>query len=53
MVKDRNPADQLASPFTMTESYKFSKMKSNKESAPTLGKQFLDGLRRRGFHREP
>jgi len=29
MVKDGNPADQLASPFTMTESYKFSEMKSD------------------------
>ena len=29
MVKDCKPADQLASPFTMTESYKFSKMKSD------------------------
>jgi hypothetical protein len=53
MVKNGKPADQLASPFTMTESYKFSKMKSNKEGAPTSGKKILDGLRRRVFHQEP
>jgi hypothetical protein len=29
MVKDGKPAGQLASPFTMTESYKSLKMKSN------------------------
>jgi hypothetical protein len=29
MVKDGKPADQLARPFTMTESYKFSKVKSD------------------------
>jgi hypothetical protein len=29
MVKDGKPADQIASRFTLTESYKFSEMKSD------------------------